>query len=93
MPTLVSVEPLANYRLKLAYDDGASGHVDLSQFAGRGVFGAWRDVAFFNQVRIGELGELSWGNEIELCPDALYIKLTEKSVEEIFPALRADSHA
>ncbi len=93
MPTLVSVEPLPNYRLKLAYDDGASGQVDVSQFAGQGVFDAWRDVTFFNQVRIGEFGELSWGDDIELCPDALYMQLTGKSADDIFPALRADFHA
>lgn len=75
MPTLISVEPLANYCLKLAYDDGASGHVDLSQIAGRGVFDAWTDLAFFNRVQIGEFGELSWGDEIELCPDALYMQM------------------
>ena len=33
------------FRLWLRYDDGASGEVDLSDLAGRGVFAAWIDRA------------------------------------------------
>lgn len=93
MPSLVSAEPLADYRVQLAYDDGVSGQVDLSHLAGNGVFSAWHDLAFFNQAKIGEYGELSWGNEIELCPDALYLQVTGKSPADIFSGKSVNSHA
>jgi hypothetical protein len=33
-------------------------------------------------------GELGWGDQIDLCPDALYLKVTGKTPEDLFPALR-----
>ena len=68
--------------------NGVSGIVDLSENVGKGVFVLWRDPLTFDQVRIGSSGELVWGDRIDLCPDALYLKVTGKKPEDIFPALR-----
>jgi hypothetical protein len=85
---ITDVKPLENYKLFLHFDDGASGVVDLSNMAGRGVFEAWNDDGVFRQVQITKLGALEWPGEIDLCPDALYLRLTGKQPEDIFPALR-----
>ena len=37
---------------------------------------------------IGEHGQVAWSDEIDLCPDALYLRLTDKAPEEVFPNLR-----
>ena len=88
------VKTLQNYRLELTFDDGVRGVVDLSNLVGKGVFASWRDYHFFDQVRIGSSGELAWGDQIDLCPDALYLKVTGKKPEDIFPAIRNEpSHA
>jgi Protein of unknown function (DUF2442) len=79
---------LPGYRVALEFDDGVTGTVDLSESAGKGVFAAWGDQLFFEQVRIGSSGELVWGEQIDLCPDALYLKVTGKKPEDLFPALR-----
>lgn len=89
MPKPVEVKPLANYRIWLRYDDGVEGEVDLSDLAGRGVFQAWNDPVFFRSVRVASHGAIEWGSELDLCPDALYMRLTGKSPEELFPALRS----
>ena len=83
------VEPRAGYRIWLRYSDGVSGDVDLSHVAGRGVFKAWKDRAFFEAVHLSEAGALVWGEEIDLCPDALYMQLTGKSVDDLMPGARA----
>ena len=70
------VVPREGYRLWLRYADGVAGEVDLSDLAGRGVFEAWKNRACFETVRIAEGGGIAWGEDIELCPDALYMKLT-----------------
>lgn len=88
----IAVRALQKFRLWLRYDDGTEGEVDLADLAGRGVFQAWDDVAFFNTVRLGSHGAIEWGSDIDLCPDALYLRLTGKSPEEIFPNLRS-AHA
>ena len=76
------------YRLWLRYDDGVEGEVDLSDLAGRGVFAAWQDRAFFEAVSIDDAGAIAWGGDIELCPDAVYLRLTGKSPEDIFPNVK-----
>lgn len=88
LPKPVEVKSLANYRIWLRYSDGIEGEVDLSDLAGRGVFEAWNDPAFFRTVHIASHGAVEWGSEIDLCPDALYMQLTGKSPEELFPALK-----
>lgn len=83
----VQVEPRDGYRIWLRYSDGASGEVDLSDMAGRGVFEVWLDRTYFEGVHLSEHGSIAWSDDIELCPDALYMELTGKSAQELFPAL------
>ena len=85
------VEPRDGYRIWLRYSDGASGEVDLSDMAGRGVFKVWCDRTYFERVHVSEHGSIAWSNDIELCPDALYMELTGKSAQELFPALEVPS--
>lgn len=90
----VHVEARPNYRIYLQFSDGAKGEVDLSHLAGKGVFQAWNDLAFFERVHIGKHREIKWNDEIELCPDSIYLTLTGKAIEEVFPGLaRQQSHA
>ena len=88
MITAVEVEPRSGYRIWLRYSDGVSGEVDLSDMVGRGVFKVWLDRTFFEKVYVSEHGSIAWSDDIELCADALYMELTGKSAEELFPALR-----
>jgi hypothetical protein len=88
MRKVFKVKVLPGYRLDLKFDDGVSGTVDLSEAVGKGVFAVWRDPLVFEQVRIGSSGELVWGEQVDLCPDALYLKVTGKKPKDIFPALR-----
>ncbi|MCY4037349.1 MAG: DUF2442 domain-containing protein [bacterium] len=83
----IEVAPRGGYRIWLRYSDGVVGEVDLSDLAGRGVFRAWESRACFDAVRVTADGGVAWGEEIELCPDALYMRLTGKSVEEVLPAM------
>ena len=82
------VRALPNYRLYLEFSDGAKGGVDLSDLVGKGVFEAFTRPGFFEKVHIGSHREIKWDDEIELCPDSLYLKLTGKTPEELFPKLR-----
>jgi hypothetical protein len=82
------VQPLPNYRLYLEFSDGIKGEVDLSDLARKEVFEPWSNPSFFDKVHIGSHREIKWSDEIELCPDSLYLKLTGKTPEELFPKLR-----
>ena len=88
MRRVFKVKVLPGYRLELGFDDGVCGVADLSEAVGQGVFALWRDPLVFEQVRIGSSGELVLVDRIDLCPDALYLKVTGKKPEDLFPALR-----
>lgn len=91
MHKIMEVSALPDYRLALTFDDGVKGEVDLSRLVGQGVFTLWQQTGVFEQVRIGSSGELAWGDQIDLCPDALYLEVTGMRVEELFPALRRET--
>lgn len=88
MPTPIQVRALDNYRLWVRYSDGIEGTVDLSDLVGKGVFATWKDYQEFQKVHIGPSGEIAWSEEIDICPDAIYLKITGKKPEELFPKLR-----
>ncbi len=86
----IELKPLDDYRLWIKYSDGIEGIADLSKYVGKGVFSAWSDYTFFKSVRIGSSGELMWGEKIDLCPDSIYLKITGKQPEDIFPTLKKE---
>ena len=87
-PALVEVHAEGAADLALSYDDGTSGRVDLSSdLAAGGVFEPLGDPAVFAQVRLGEFGQVEWPGGVELCADALYLRLVGKSPEDVFPGL------
>lgn len=84
----VCVEPRPAYRIWVQYSDGVAGEVDLSGLVGRGVFRAWRNPGCFEKVHITPHRAVAWADDIELCADALYLKLTGKSLEEVMPGAK-----
>jgi hypothetical protein len=88
MPDAIEVKPLDNYRLWISFSDGVEGVVDLSELVGKGVFSSWTDYQQFEKVHLGPGGEIAWDDQIDMCADALYLKLTGKKPEDIFPMLR-----
>ena len=86
----VEVKALPNYRIWIKYSDGVEGEVDLSHLAGKGVFALWSDYSAFEKVYIGSSGQIAWSDEIDICPDSLYIAITGKSPEELFANLKKE---
>jgi len=86
----ILVKPLDDYRIWLEYSDGITGEVDLSHLAGKGVFKFWDKYENFERVYIGESGEIAWSEEIDLCPDSLYMKIVGKTAEELFQGMSAE---
>ena len=84
----IEVKALPGYAVWVRFADGTEGQVDLSHLAGRGVFSLWDDSSAFQNVHIGSHGEIVWNDEVELCPDSIYLKLTGTSPEEVFPNLQ-----
>ena len=74
---VVAVQPLAEHRLRVRFDDGVEGVVDVALLvAFTGVFEPLRDPAFFAQARVhAELGTVCWPNDADLDSDVLYARV------------------
>ena len=78
-----AVEPREGYCIWLRYSDGTAGEINLAHLARFGVFKAWESCGSFETVRITPDGGIAWGDDIELCPDALYLQLTGMFVSDL----------
>jgi hypothetical protein len=80
------IQALSDYRIRVAYPDGTEGIIDLSADVGRGVFAPLADEAFFQTVHIGRFGQISWSEDIEICPDAAYQEITGRTASAVIRA-------
>lgn len=90
-PKILETRPLDDYKIWLKFDDGTSGEVDLSHLAGKGVFSLWNNYENFKKIAVENGRSLTWSGDIDIDADSLYLKLTGKKPEELFPALKEES--
>ena len=83
---IIEAKPQSGFRIFLKFSDGTAGVVDLSSFAGKGVFSKWLESGVFDAVSINTSGALEWPGGLDLCPDTLYMRLTGKSPEDLYSA-------
>jgi hypothetical protein len=71
---VVEVEAVGDHRLRLRFEDGVEGVIDLTAIVPfEGVFAPLRDPTVFAAARVnGELGTVCWPNGADLDPDVLY---------------------
>lgn len=70
---VTAVEVVGDYRLRLTFEDGTGGEVDLSEWEWRGVFKPLADPAYFRQVELDqELGTIVWPNGADIAPETLH---------------------
>jgi hypothetical protein len=74
-------ELVADRILRLQFEDGLSGRVDLSKYVQEDtVFARLKNTDYFKAFRI-EFGTLVWGDgELDIAPEALYQEATGKEV-------------
>jgi hypothetical protein len=80
---IVSASPLDGLRVRIRYEDGIEGIVDLRAIISfRALFAPLKDPAYFSQVRVDPaLSTVSWPNGADLDPDILYGRLVPNSDE------------
>ena len=75
---IVEVQPTREYRLRLRFEDGREGEVDVAgMIRFEGIFAPLKDRTEFLKVSVNpELGTICWPNGADLDPDVLYAKVT-----------------
>ena len=78
---VTSAVVLDHPRLRLTFEDGTGGEVDLSDLVARGgVFAPLSDPEYFSRVRVDpEGGTVVWPNEVDVAPETLYARAHEGS--------------
>jgi hypothetical protein len=72
IPRVTEVTPRGGHRLRLTFDDGTVGGIDLSGRPWRGVFQPLADPRYFARVTLdAELGTIDWPNGADIAPETL----------------------
>ena len=67
-----AVEATSDHRLRLSFEDGTQGTLDLSARDWRGIFEPLADPDYFSRVSLDEeLGTVVWPNGADIAPETL----------------------
>ncbi|MCL2107427.1 MAG: DUF2442 domain-containing protein [Oscillospiraceae bacterium] len=72
-PRVVSVSPDMNYKLQLAFDNGERRVFNAKPLLSLKIFEPLKNKQFFNMVQVAH-GSILWPNDIDYCPDTLYLE-------------------
>ena len=72
-PRVKEVYPIENYELRIIFNNGEQKIFDTKPYLNTGVFISLKDTEIFKTVR-PFLGSIAWANNIDLCPDTLYLE-------------------
>jgi hypothetical protein len=91
---IIAVQPLENYHLRLRFENGVEGVVDIAGLIRfTGVFAPLKDPAYFAQVRVNpDLGTICWPNNADIDPDVLYARITGEPIQLTEPMEIARTH-
>jgi Protein of unknown function (DUF2442) len=73
-PLLIEATPVEEYVVRVRFEDGTIGEVDLSYLQDKGgVFEPLRDLDYFRLLRADpEAGTIVWPNQADVAPETLY---------------------
>ena len=91
LPNIITVTQTGTYRLRLRFDDGVEGEVDVQETVSFvGVFEPLRNPEFFAQVRVdSEAGTIVWPNGADLDPLVLHSRITGQPISLDIPSAQA----
>jgi len=78
----IGVKALNDYTIFVQFSDGVQGAVDLKHLAHKGVFHEWDKNNLFMQVHISDYGAIAWNDNLDICPDNIYLQLKGLTFEQ-----------
>ena len=78
----IEVAASDNYTIFVCFSDGVQGSIDLKHLAHKGIFLEWDKNNLFEQVHIDDYGAIAWNDNIDICPDNVYLQLRGITFEQ-----------
>jgi hypothetical protein len=78
-PDVIEAKIIDHLEFFVRFADGVEGRVQMLPSHLYGVFAKLNDRAFFNHLSVTD-GFVSWPNEIDLAPDAMYEAIKQKGM-------------
>jgi len=78
----IKVKASDNYTIFVWFADGVQGSVDLNHLANKGIFQEWDKNNLFTQVHIDDNGAIAWNDDIDICPDNVYLQIKGLTFEQ-----------
>lgn len=73
---VINAEYIGDYKIKITFEDGKTGTIDLSPFTKEGIFKELADKKYFKKFYINkDIGTVCWPNGQDIAPETLYSKL------------------
>ena len=80
----IDVKALDDYTIFVCFSDGVQGSVNLKHLAHTGIFHEWDKNNLFGQVYIDDYGAIAWNDDIDICPDNVYLQLKGLTFEQLY---------
>ena len=81
MPKLVEVKPVDGLLIYLKYSNGVEGEFSLERTAAKKEYEILKEDSFFKKVYIdSKTNDVTWGEGLSLCKNAIYKQLELKSL-------------
>jgi len=78
MNTVVRVQPMDGYKLRLTFADGLDATVEVRPFIGKGFTEELLDATRFGEVTTEPVGGIAWPNGFDMCPEFLHELATKR---------------
>jgi hypothetical protein len=77
---VLKVKVLKDYTLRLQFEDGTQGKVDISKIVPfKDIFEPLKDKSFFSKVSVNiDIGTICWKNGADVSPTYLYSQISKK---------------
>lgn len=77
----IAIKPLANFKLKIKFNDGVEGIADLSQLKDGEAFKFWQEKGNFEKAYIDGEG-IAWNENLDIDVLSLYLEITGQTFEQ-----------
>jgi len=82
IPYLKTAAALPYCRLKVEFEDGVNGIIDLGKWKEKKAFAFWNDEKSFSSFKITTDKKIEWMANVDMDPDAFYLELVNKTFEK-----------